>query len=54
VVQPDITLHVNATRWLRFGVTGGYRFATAVDRWHYSAQDMSGAVVGANIELGWF
>jgi hypothetical protein len=54
VAQPDITLHVNATRWLRFGVTGGYRFATAVQRFGYDSTAMSGAVVGGNIELGWF
>ncbi len=54
VAQPDITLHVNATRWLRFGVTGGYRFATAVERFGYDSTAMSGAVVGGNVELGWF
>jgi hypothetical protein len=54
VAQPDITLHVNATRWLRFGVTGGYRFASAVRRFGYDGTAMSGAVVGGNIELGWF
>lgn len=54
VAQPDITLHVNATRWLRFGVTGGYRFATAVSEFGYDATAMSGAVVGGNIQFGWF
>jgi hypothetical protein len=54
VAQPDITLHVNATRWLRFGVTGGYRFASAVERFGYDSTAMSGAVVGGNVELGWF
>jgi hypothetical protein len=54
VAQPDITLHVNATRWLRVGVTGGYRFASAVQRFGYDSTAMSGAVVGGNIELGWF
>jgi hypothetical protein len=54
VTQPDITLHVNATRWLRFGVTGGYRFASGVDAFGYDSTAMSGAVVGGNIQLGWF
>jgi hypothetical protein len=54
VAQPDITLHVNATRWLRFGITGGYRFASGVDAFDYDSSAMSGAVVGANIQLGWF
>ena len=54
VTQPDITLHVNATRWLRFGVTGGYRFASGVDAFGFDSKAMSGAVVGGNIQLGWF
>lgn len=54
VTQPDITLHVNATRWLRFGITGGYRFASGVDTFGYASKAMSGAVVGGNIQLGWF
>lgn len=54
VTQPDITLHANATRWLRFGITGGYRFASGVDAFGYDGTAMSGAVVGANVQLGWF
>ena len=54
VTQPDITLHANAKRWLRFGVTGGYRFASGVDAFGYDGKAMSGAVVGANVQLGWF
>ena len=54
VVQPDLSLHANATRWLRFGVTGGYRFASAVKHFGYDGTAMSGAVVGGNVEFGWF
>lgn len=54
VVQPDLSLHVNATRWLRFSLTGGYRFASAVHRFGYDATAMSGALVGGNIAFGWF
>jgi hypothetical protein len=53
VAQPELFLHVNATRWLRFGAGGGYRFASAVGRFGYSAKDMGGALVGANVQLGW-
>ena len=48
------SLHVNATRWLRFGLTGGYRVATAVDDFDYGGDSMGGVVVGGNIEFGWF
>jgi len=54
IAQPDISLHVNATRWLRFTATGGYRFATAAHDFGYDATSMSGAVVGGKIEFGWF
>jgi len=54
VLQPDLALHMNATRWLRFSLTGGYRIATGVERWAYKSKDMSGAVVGGSVDLGWF
>lgn len=54
VMQPDVSLHANATRWLRFGLTFGYRFATAVDQFEYRAGDMSGPVIGGNFQGGWF
>lgn len=54
VTQPDLTLHVNPTRWLRFGVMLGYRIATAVDDFDYDAGDVGGVVAGGNIEFGWF
>jgi hypothetical protein len=54
VMQPDVTLHVNATRWLRFGITGGYRLATAVEHFGFAGDDVSGAVAGGNIQAGWF
>jgi hypothetical protein len=52
--QPEVALNVNATRWLRFGVTGGYRFTNGVGRFGLSNSDLNGAVVGGNIQFGWF
>jgi hypothetical protein len=54
VAQPDVSLHINATRWLRFTATGGYRFATAANDFGYDSLAMSGAVVGGKLEFGWF
>ena len=54
VFQPDISLHANATRWLRFTATGGYRVATSVNEFGYDATAMSGVVVGGKLEIGWF
>jgi hypothetical protein len=54
VVQPELTLHANATRWLRFGMTGGYRFTSGVSRFGLEESDLDGVVLGGNVQLGWF
>jgi hypothetical protein len=54
VFQPDVSLHANATRWLRFSLTAGYRVATGVDSFRYKADDIGGAVIGGNVQAGWF
>jgi len=54
VAQPDLSAHVNVTRWLRLSLTGGYRIATAVEGFGYAAQDVSGGFFGGNIQAGWF
>jgi hypothetical protein len=54
VFQPDVALHANATRWLRFSVFGGYRVATAVHEFNYDSTAVSGGLVGGRIEFGWF
>jgi hypothetical protein len=53
VVQPDISLYTNATRWLRFGFTAGYRFATEVDEYGFDASALSGVVLGGTVQAGW-
>lgn len=53
VAQPELFLHVNATRWLRFGLGGGYRFASAVKDFGFGAKDTGGIVLGGNLHLGW-
>jgi hypothetical protein len=54
VLQPDVSLHANVTRWLRFGLTFAYRIAESVDDFDPIGEDMSGVVVGGNIQAGWF
>jgi hypothetical protein len=53
VAQPELFIHANATRWLRFGLGGGYRFASAVKDFGFEAKDTGGIVLGGNIHLGW-
>jgi hypothetical protein len=54
VVQPEVTLHGNITRWLRLGATLGYRFTGGVGRFGLGESDLNGIVAGGNIQLGWF
>ena len=53
VLQPDVSVHVNMTRWLRLSLLAGYRLATSVEAFHYRADDIGGAILGGNIEAGW-
>jgi hypothetical protein len=54
VVQPDLALHANATRWLRFSLTGGYRMASGASDLGYGAKALSGVVAGGSVDIGWF
>ncbi len=54
LVQPEIALNANLTRWLRLGATVGYRFTGGISRFGLSESDLNGIVAGGNIQLGWF
>lgn len=54
VVQPELMLHANVTRWLRFGAVLGYRLTGGVGRFGLEESDLNGIVAGANVQLGWF
>jgi hypothetical protein len=54
VVQPEVTLNGNLTRWLRLGATVGYRLTGGVGRFGLGESDLNGIVAGGNIQLGWF
>jgi hypothetical protein len=54
VVQPDVTLHANLTRWLRLGLTAGYRFTSGVDRNGYDESDVNGLLIGGQVQFGRF
>lgn len=54
VAQPELTLNANLTRWLRLGITGGYRFTGGVSRFGVTESDLNAALVGGNLQFGWF
>jgi hypothetical protein len=52
VFEPQLSGHMNVTRWLRFGVDGGYRFVTGTRR--FRERDFRGPMAGFHMQLGWF
>jgi hypothetical protein len=54
VFQPDVTLHANVTRWMRFGATAGYRFTSGVNHLGFEESDVNGVVIGGHVQFGSF
>jgi len=54
VFQPDVTLNANLTRWMRLGVTAGYRFTAGVNSLGFEESDLNGIVAGGHVQFGWF
>jgi|GEM_PF-1330870 len=53
IVQPELTAHVNLTRWMRVGATAGYRFVNGISRFGFEERDMAGVVLGSQLQMGW-
>lgn len=54
VFQPDVTVHANLTRWMRVGITGGYRFTSGVSESGFDESDVDGVIVGGHLQFGRF
>lgn len=54
VVEPELGLYLNVTRWMRLGITGGYRFVSGVEKNDLSETDVRGAAGGGSVQFGWF
>ncbi len=54
VLQPELTLNANLTRWMRVGVTGGYRMTRGVDRNGFDESDINGLILGGQVQFGSF
>jgi hypothetical protein len=54
VFQPDIAINANLTRWMRVGVTAGYRLTSGVNRLGFDESDVNGVMVGGQIQFGSF
>jgi hypothetical protein len=54
IVQPDLAIHANLTRWMRVGLTASYRLTSGVNRLGFKESDVNGAMVGTQIQFGSF
>jgi len=54
VFEPELGLYLNVTRWMRIGLTGGYRFVSGVEKNDLSETDVRGAAGGGAVQFGWF
>jgi hypothetical protein len=54
VFQPDVAVHANLTKWMRVGLTAGYRLTSGVDHLGFKESDVNGLMVGGQIQFGAF
>lgn len=54
VVEPSVQLHANFTRWMRMGISAGYRVVSGVNNYGLTEADLRGLSFGANLQFGWF
>jgi len=54
VLEPQLGVHVNFTRWLRAGLDAGYRVHSGVGKFGYTESDFNGLSLGGNLAFGWF
>ncbi|MBI5535388.1 MAG: hypothetical protein HY898_21850 [Deltaproteobacteria bacterium] len=54
VFEPQVSVFVNITRWMRTGVSGGYRIVNGVNTRFVSNSDLGGATAGIDLQFGWF
>lgn len=54
LIQPDVSVHANLTRWLRLGLTAGYRITSGVNNLGFKESDLNGFTLGGQIQFGSF
>lgn len=53
VLQPEVEVSTNVTRWMRVSVNGGYRFVAGIHKFGFDNGDIGGPVVGGKLQFGW-
>lgn len=53
IVQPTAGIEINAFKWWRVGMNGGYRFVSRTDLPNLDNQDISAFFVNLSLRFGW-
>lgn len=54
VAEPSVQANLHLTRWMRLGVSGGYRFVRGPTLRGVSDEDLEGVTAGGHLQFGWF
>lgn len=54
IAEPSIQVNLHLTKWMRFGVSGGYRFVRGPSLRGVSDGDLEGVTAGGHAQFGWF
>lgn len=54
VAEPAAQVNLHLTKWMRLGVTGGYRFVRGPSLGPVSDGDLEGVTAGGHMQFGWF
>lgn len=54
IVEPELGVHVNFTRWMRLGVDAGYRVTSGISKFGFTDSNFNGVSLGGNVGFGWF
>lgn len=54
VAEPSVQVNLHLTKWMRFGVSGGYRFVRGPSLRGISAGELEGITAGGHAQFGWF
>jgi hypothetical protein len=54
IVEPQLGVHINFTRWMRMGIDAGYRVTSGIGKFDFTESDFNGVSLGGNIGFGWF
>lgn len=54
IIEPQVSVHANFTRWMRMSLDAGYRVISGIGKYGFTDSNFSGMSLGASLGFGWF